>query len=399
MDVGVLIQSDSLTLPRPHPSMGALPVNGPPAQAGVTAPRGARGRMSVPCIRRATPDGNIERSGPVDTITLDDVARLSGVSRSTASRVINDQPGVRPDVRERVQRIADHLGFRPNRAAKNLASGRASVIGLVIPSEELRVDPYGASITHAVGRAATRHDLGLMLHLAEEVPGRTVHHILRDGLIDGLVISSVALGRPWVDELLDSSLPTVLIGRHPRRTDLASVDVENVESSAAATTHLFDQGCERVGTITGPLGRVDARQRLDGYRLAHERAGRVVDESLVVEGDFRRGSAVEAARVLVGRGVDGIVAGNDEMAIGAMWACTALGVSIPGDVAVVGFDGTGSGLDTHGDVTLSSVVQPFDRLADTAVAMLNDIVEGRQVAGAVSIAPDLVVGGSSVRSA
>ncbi|MCX6522502.1 MAG: LacI family DNA-binding transcriptional regulator [Actinobacteria bacterium] len=333
----------------------------------------------------------------MDTITLDDVAKLSGVSRSTASRVINDQPGVRPDVRERVQRIADHLGFRPNRAAKNLASGRASVIGLVIPSEELRVDPYGASITHAVGRAATRHDLGLMLHLAEEVPGRTVHHILRDGLIDGLVISSVALGRPWVDELLDSSLPTVLIGRHPRRTDLASVDVENVDSSASATAHLFDQGCERVGTITGPLGRVDARQRLDGFRLAHERAGRVVDETLVVEGDFRRGSAVEAARLLIGRGVDGIVAGNDEMAIGAMWACTALGVSIPGDVAIVGFDGTGSGLDTHGDVTLSSVVQPFDRLADTAVSMLNAIVEGHQATGPVSIPPDLVVGGSSLR--
>jgi hypothetical protein len=126
------------------------------------------------------------------------------------------------------------------------------------------------------------------------------------------------------------------------------------------------------------------RQRLDGYRLAHERWARV-DESLVVEAT----SAVAArggGAVLVGRGVDGIVAGNDEMAIGAMWACTALGVSIPGDVAVVGFDGTGSGLDTHGDVTLSSVVQPFDRLADTAVAMLNDIVEGRQVAGAVSIA-------------
>jgi LacI family transcriptional regulator len=107
----------------------------------------------------ATPDGNIERSGPVDTITLDDVARLSGVSRSTASRVINDQPGCGPMSAERPTHRRPSR-FRPNRAAKNLASGRASVIGLVIPSEELRADPYGASITHAVGRAATRHDLG-----------------------------------------------------------------------------------------------------------------------------------------------------------------------------------------------------------------------------------------------
>ena len=149
-------------------------------------------------------------AGPAAPVTLDDVARLSGVSRSTASRVINGQPGVRPDVRERVQRIADHVGFRPNRAAKQLASGRAEAVGLVLPSDDLRVDPYGASLTHAVGRAAARADLGLMLHLVPDEPGRTVHHILRDGLLAGLVISSVAVGRPWVDALLDSSMPTVL---------------------------------------------------------------------------------------------------------------------------------------------------------------------------------------------
>ena len=86
-----------------------------------------------------------------DRVTLDDVARMSGVSRSAASRALNDRPGVRPDVRERVNRIAEHLGFRPSRAAQNLASGLSSVVGLVIPSADLRVDPYGAAMTHAVG--------------------------------------------------------------------------------------------------------------------------------------------------------------------------------------------------------------------------------------------------------
>lgn len=336
----------------------------------------------------------------METITLDDVARLSGVSRSTASRVINDQPGVRPDVRERVQRIADHLGFRPNRAAKQLASGRASVVGLVLPSADLRVDPYGASLTHAVGRAAARADLGLMLHLVPDEPGRTVQHILRDGLIDGLVISSVALGRTWVDDLLASSMPAVLIGRHPTRDDLVTVDVENVRSSARAVTHLFEQGCRRVGTITGPLDRFDARQRLDGYRLAHAQAGRAVDESLIVGGTFERGSAPGAAADLVERGADGIFAANDETAIGALWACTALSVRVPDDVAVVGFDGTGSGLDTHGEVTLSSVVQPFDRLAAEALSLLGAQVEGRldrRSAHHVEIDPELVVGGTSAR--
>ena len=341
-------------------------------------------------------------AGPAAPVTLDDVARLSGVSRSTASRVINGQPGVRPDVRERVQRIADHVGFRPNRAAKQLASGRAEAVGLVLPSDDLRVDPYGASLTHAVGRAAARADLGLMLHLVPDEPGRTVHHILRDGLLAGLVISSVAVGRQWVDALLDSSMPTVLIGRHPDRDDLVTVDVENERSSARAVHHLFDQGCRRVGTITGPLERVDARQRLAGYRRAHAEAGVAVDESLVVTGTFQRGSGPAAAATLIDRGADAIFAGNDEMAIGALWACTALDVQVPAQVAIAGFDGTGSGLDTHGEVALTSVVQPFDQLAAAALELLADQASGRlapRAAHHVELEPELVIGGTSRRDA
>src|SRR5690606_24861803 len=150
-------------------------------------------------------------------------------------------------------------------------------------------------------------------------PGQTVHHILRDGLIDGLLVSTVAVGMRWVDELLDSSLPTVVIGTHPVRTDVLSVDVENVESAAIAVTHLFEQGCVRVGCITGRLDRADARHRLEGYRLAHARAGRPVPTELVAEGNFTRQSGARAGVALFEAGADGVFASNDEMAVGAMW--------------------------------------------------------------------------------
>jgi LacI family transcriptional regulator len=329
---------------------------------------------------------------PPDRVTLDDVARLSGVSRSAASRALNNRPGVRADVRERVNRIADHLGFRPNRAAKNLASGLSSVIGLVIPSSDLRVDPYGAAMTHAVGRAAVGLDLGLMLHLAKHEPGATVHHILSDGLIDGLLISSVAVGS-WVDDLFDSSLPTVLIGTHPNRTDVVSVDVENLESSAMAVAHLFAQGCQRVGCITGLLDRADARDRLEGYRLAHHRAGREVDESLIVQGDFSRQAGTTAGAALFDRGVDGIFSSNDEMAVGAMWTGARRGVRVPDDVMIVGFDGTA--IDEFIEPSLTSVAQPFDRIARAAVDLLVDIVHGRTDVQSARIVPELVKGGST----
>ena len=118
-------------------------------------------------------------------MTLDDVARVSGVSQAAASRALNGRRGVRREVRERVERVAQSLGYRPNRAARNLASGRSAVIGLVIPSVELRLDPYGASVTHAVARAATELDQGLMLVLDTGEPGRTVQHILRVGSSTG----------------------------------------------------------------------------------------------------------------------------------------------------------------------------------------------------------------------
>jgi len=330
-----------------------------------------------------------------DKVTLDDVARLSGVSRSAASRALNNRPGVRSDVRERVNRIADHLGFRPNRAAKNLASGTSSVIGFVIPSDDLRVDPYGAAMTHAVGRAAAERDLGMMLHLAADEPGQTVHHILRDGLIDGLVISSVAVGG-WVDELFDSTLPTVLLGTHPTRDDVLSVDVENVESAVTAVTHLFEEGCGRVGCIAGPLDRADARARLEGYRLAHERAGRPLDENLIVKGDFSRLSGTAAAPELFAKGVDGIFASNDEMAAGAIWTATRAGIRVPDDVAVVGFDGTA--IDEFIEPTVSSVAQPFDKLASTAVDLWSALVRGEADLSSVLVVPELVKGGSSNRT-
>jgi LacI family transcriptional regulator len=332
-----------------------------------------------------------------EQVTLDDVARLSGVSRATASRALNGRAGVRDDVRDRIRRIANSMGFVPNRAAKQLASGRSSVLGLVIPSADLHIDPYGASITHAVGRAADHHDQGLMLHLVTNEPGSMVQHILRDGLIDGLLVSSVAVGVPWIDELLaQDSLPTVLIGTHPWISDFDAVDVENLESSAAAVEHLFEQGCTRVGTITGRLERADAMLRLDGYRLAHQRRGLTVDEDLVIIGDFTRDAGNRGAQLLVQRGVDGIFAANDEMAVGVMWALTRAGVSIPHDVALIGFDGTS--VNDVLEPTLSSVRQPFDKIALAAVAELLRRIDGQPSSGPIVLATELAIGGSSLRS-
>ena len=333
-------------------------------------------------------------NGPV---TLDDVARVSGVSQAAASRALNGRRGVRPEVRERVERVARSLGYRPNRAARNLASGRSAVIGLVIPSADLRLDPYGTSVTHAVARAATELDQGLMLVLDTGGPGRTVQHILRDGLIDGVLVDAVAAGETWVEQLLSADLPAVLIGSHPTRTDVDVVDVENLESSARVVEHLIEQGCRRIATITGPLDRVDATLRLDGSRLAHERHGLPVDEDLVVHGEFSRASGAAAAEALVARNAvpDGLFAANDEMALGAMRVLQAAGLRIPADVAVAGFDGTS--VPDEVEPSLTTVRQPFAEMARAAVGELLARIDGAAPTGLRLLEPDLAIGGSSQR--
>ena len=331
-------------------------------------------------------------NGPV---TLDDVARVSGVSQAAASRALNGRRGVRPDVRERVERVAQSLGYRPNRAARNLASGRSAVIGLVIPSADLRLDPYGASVTHAVARAATELDQGLMLVLDTGEPGRTVQHILRDGLIDGVLVSAVAAGETWVEQLLSADLPAVLIGSHPTRTDVDVVDVENLESSARVVEHLIEQGCRRIATITGPLDRVDATHRLNGFRLAHERHGLPVDEDLVVHGEFSRASGAAATEALVARTARRPVRGQRRDGAGR-------------DAGVAGrrfADPRGRrrrrvrrhvGPDEV-EPSLTTVRQPFAEMARAAVGELLARIDGAAPTGLRLLEPDLAIGGSSQR--
>lgn len=328
-------------------------------------------------------------------VTLDDVALKSGVSRATASRALNGRDGVRVDVRERVTLVAKALGYRPNRAAKNLAGGRTSVIGLILGTDELRSDVYGASLVQAVAKAADAADEGLMVLMDSKRPSDSVANLLRDGLVEGVIVSAVAIGERWIEQLLDAKLPTVLVGAHPRRQDVVVVDVENLESSAAIVGHMLDSGCERVGIISGPLGRVDAQLRLKGYHAAHQRRGLVPAENLQFEGDFSRLSGFEIADSVIDASVDAVFAANDEMALGFVRRLTQRGMNTPADVCVAGFDGTST--TEIGVPKLSTVEQPFDQLAAAAVGSLVALINGDDVLKEQLIVPKISYGETTER--
>ncbi len=327
--------------------------------------------------------------------SLSDVARIAGVSVAAASRALNARPGVRPEIRARVLAVASELRYRPHGAARDLAMGASSVIGLLLPDLDRTIPPFWAWVHRHLCAVAAEQGVGVMVYFLDDI----AEH-LGDALIAkawrGAVVAPDAARYRFVRDLHESGFPMVLIGAPAADFAVPSVDVENVESSADAVRHLLAVGCRRIGVIAGPADRTESRLRVEGYGRALAEAGLTVDPSLVIHADYTVLGSADAARDLIDHGVDGIFATSDPAAIATSWTAQRLGVDVPDELAVVGFDGLQS--DVHDVADLTSVVQPVDALTREAMRML-DRSEHDGDPERVVIDPHLVIRGSTRRLA
>jgi len=305
--------------------------------------------------------------------TLEELAVLAGVSRSTVSRVFTGG-SVREETRDRVLEVARRTRYRPNRAARTLASGRSGVVGIVMHAElsVLFRDPYFALLLHGLTDALAEHAAGMMMWFGNRSKEQTLDQILDIGLIDGVVVTADHLVDPLVDGLLASDLPTVLIGH--RRNDLSAsyVDIDNVNAAYSLTRHLISLGRERVGHISGVRGTAAAEDRLDGYRRAAAGIGLDTDE-LVYEGDFGGAGGYAGAIHLVERGADAIFCANDSTAVGALDALREHGLRVPEDVALAGFDDLD--FTARMDPPLTTVRQGIQQQGAEAARALCQLIE------------------------
>jgi DNA-binding LacI/PurR family transcriptional regulator len=294
------------------------------------------GPDSVRALPRGKGPGVEERTE--EARTLDELASLSGVSRATVSRVINGG-SVSEATRRRVREVLERTNYRPNAAARTLASGRSGVAGVVfhLSPHLLFQDPYFSRLLQGVIDALAEQAVGLMLWLGNRSKEETLGQILWLGSLDGIIVTADHLDDPLVDGLLASALPTVLIGHRRADRSASYGDVDNAHAADVVTSHLLKIGRERVGHITGTRGTVACEDRIAGFRQAVERAGRSVD-GLVVEGSFDREGGMRGAAQLLDRGVDAIFCANDATAEGALATIRARGLRVPEDVALAGFD-------------------------------------------------------------
>lgn len=316
------------------------------------------------------------RHADLASVTIMDVAAAAKVSRSTVSRVVNGSSAVSPQAVEAVQRAIAELNYVPNRAARSLASRQTLAIGLIVPEDTTRFfgDPYFAAIVSGIHDRILQSNYVLNLFLARDDLGDKMTSYVRAGNIDGAIIVSHHTSDTFIDRIA-ASVPVVYGGRpvHYRDGDFY-VDVDNVLGSRHATEYLISHGHRRIATITGPPTMTAGVDRLTGYQAALKAAdlplGPVVDGSFTAEGGARAMTRILRSR----QRPDAVFVASDLMASGALTVLRTLGVQVPDDIAIVGFDD--SPVASSVTPALTTMRQPSFLAGQTVAGVLLDRLAG-----------------------
>jgi len=329
-------------------------------------------------------------NGAIRGPAMTDVASLAGVSHQTVSRVINKHPNVTPTTRTRVLAAIEELGYRRNNAARALVTGRSQTLGVVTLNSTL----YGpASTLYGIEQAALESDYFVTVASLRSTDRPAVRQAIArlvDQGVEGVIV--IAPVDSVVEALAD--LPRdlrVVAVEGDADADIDVVTVDQHAGAQSATEHLLSLGHSTVWHVAGPTDWLEARQRTAGWRSTLERAGLEVPPPL--RGDWSPRSGFEAGRVLARMPeVSAVFVANDSMAVGVYRAFDEHGLSVPGDVSIVGFDDVPEA--AYVSPPLTTVRQDFAEVARRSLALLLDQISSgtraakRQVVGTTLVVRD-----------
>ena len=305
--------------------------------------------------------------------TLQDIASMLKLSKSTVSRALSGDPRVAESTRARVASLAQHMGYTPNPTARALATRKTNTIGLAVPwAPRSLSDPFYLEFLGAAGDDAMRNGYSLFLSAPDvDDPGAMrAHAQLADPRrIDGMILTEPKANDERIAFLRGVGLPFVVLGI-TSDPGVSWISGDNTAGARQAVEHLIELGHTSIACITGPPDQTASTARLEGYRLAMSGAGLPIDRNIMEAGDFTQSGGYTAMRAIIdfGRPLSAVFACNDVSALGAMRALREAGLSIPRDVSVVGFDGISTA--DYVDPPLATVKQPIQELGRTAVQAL-----------------------------
>ena len=274
-------------------------------------------------------------------VSIKDIAKAAGVSHSTVSRALSDSPLVKAETKARIQQLAQEMGYSPDAIARSLVTQRTHTVGVVVTTI---TDPFVAEVVQGIEDTAQENDYSVILASSASEPERELAAVemLRAKRVDSLIVTSSRVGALYLEHLERFGVPVVLVNNHNRQSGryTFSVSVDNQHGGHLATAHLIQRGHRRIGYVSGPADHSDDAERLAGYRLALDESGITFDPALVVHGNGRLDGGERALRTLAGLAEPptAVFCYNDMTAIGLISAARQAGLSVPDDLAVVGFD-------------------------------------------------------------
>jgi len=325
--------------------------------------------------------------------SIRDVARVADVSYQTVSRVINNHPSIRPHTRQRVLDAMVELDFRPNRAARRLATKRSFTIGVVVTVNGAYYGP--TSMVGAIEDAAREAGYSTLLaspRSAEDTAiTEAVEHLIGEG-VEGIVMLAPQIRTAEAIAGIRTAVPVVLmqadhVGSAP------GLSVDNELGAALATRHLLGLGHTRIAHVAGPADWTEAQARVRGYTSALAVAG--LEPVAVVEGDWTAESGYTAFQHLVGHDLTAVFCANDQMALGLIHAAADRDLTVPNDLSVIGFDDVPE--SAHYLPPLTTIRQDFDELGRRSLHHLLARLHATPPHDEVPVRPSLVVRASTMR--
>jgi LacI family transcriptional regulator len=325
-------------------------------------------------------------------VTIKDVARASGVSYATVSRVLSGYEFVRETTRNRVMEAVEQLGYVANLQARSLASGHSQIIGLLVPNLD---NGYVGTITQGIDQELARTNYDVVLYTSHRHPGKESFYVsaIANGLTEGLLLIAPLVPTTYLETLREKNFPYVLIDQTDATENSSVVEATNWQGAYEATRYLNHLGHTRIAFITGYLAVRSAIDRLQGYKAALVDCDIPIREELIIEGDFQQQTSYEATKSLL-QGVEhpptAIFASNDLSAFGAMDAAREYDLHIPDDISIIGFDDIPQASFVYPKLT--TVRQPLEQMGRVAVKLLLEQIENQSHSPQrVALATQLVI--------
>lgn len=324
-----------------------------------------------------------------------EIARLAGVSQATVSRVLNNDPQVNEEMRQRVLAVVESLGYVPDARAQSLRAQRTRLLGLVVhraPSA-LAYDPFFSALIASIIDQAGKHNYHLCVDAARTARSQRAiyEELLRTRRVDGLILVESETRDQRIARLSQEGFPFVLIGRYQPEDALYSVDNDNIGASRMAVEYLIAKGHTRIAYLGGSAGLTVTRDRLQGYREALEAHGIPYDPCLALFTESSIAGGMNAMHDLLSldQPPTALLAMDDLIAVGAMREAQRRGIRIPQQMAIVGFNDTP--LCSLVEPALTSVAIDIPALARVATEHLIHLIEGRTVSPIRTIVPAKLV--------